>query len=131
MSNTLPILVQKEWEFIQSQSHLTARLLRIGNLLHALELSKETERYFFELNQEIHAKRTNALDDARKSVEWLEREFERLNQSLWDQRVLKQKQASCGKRWPLGNMVVVQKKKFKRQSYSKSYCVIVEQDLIK
>jgi hypothetical protein len=43
----------------------------------------------------------------------------------------RQRQASCGKRWPLGNMAIVQRKKFKRQSYSKSYCMIVEQDLIK
>lgn len=57
MSNPLPALVQKEWAFIQSQSHITARLYRIGHLLRALELSVETEGYYSELDQEVHAKK--------------------------------------------------------------------------
>src|SRR5262249_31797419 len=112
MSNLLPKVVQKEWEFIQSQSHITARLHRIGHLLHALELSVETERYYFELNQEIHVKKCKCAEHTRKSMRWLEAQFQRLQLSSWGEAIQKQfftfQQLIEGKEYFLGTGVVRQ-----------------------
>lgn len=112
MNNPLPTLVQKEWEVIQSQSHLTGRLRRIGDLLRALERSKETERYFFELSQKIHAKRTNMMTYTKKSMKWLEDQFDRLNKSIYSDCIKRQALALTelmqGKKYALGVGVVRQ-----------------------
>lgn len=123
MSNPLPALVQKEWEVIQSQSHLTAKLLRIGKLLHALERSRETERYFFELSHKIHAKRTNMMAATKKSMKWLADQFDRLNQSIYSDCIKRQALAFTeliqGKKYALGVSVVRQSRDLLNEASSK------------
>lgn len=112
MSNPLPTLVQKEWAFIQSQSHITARLHRIGHLLRALELSVETEGYYSELDREVHAKKCESAEYTRKSMKWLEVQFQRLQQSAWSQSIQQQisdfTQLIEGKKYFLGTGIVRQ-----------------------